>query len=98
MQKYHIAPPELENNNLEPAINRLCCHRWWFKKIKTLRAQALDNLAHNIELVHKHRSCYAGDYVVKLKRKQKTQTRKYLESKLIINECGDYPYSFDCRQ
>ena len=88
-KKYRISPPEIKNNNLAPVINRLCCDRWWFSKIKTLRLQALDNLARSIELVHKHRSCYASDYVVKLKRQQKDQTRQYLSSTFITNENGE---------
>jgi hypothetical protein len=87
--QYHIAPPEFKSDDLEPALNRMGCEMWWFRKIKTLRLRTIETISRSIELVSRCRATYASDYTVKLKRQQKKQSRLYLSSTFIANENGE---------
>ena len=87
--RYHLSPPKFKSEELEPAINRMCCDKWWFGKIKTLRLRNIESISRSIELVNRCRASYASDYTVKLKRQQKEQNRLYLSSTYITNENGE---------
>ena len=89
LDRYGIAPPKAIADDLGPAINRMCCSKWWFRKVQTLRLRTIETIARNIELVSRCRATYASDYTVKLKRKQKEKNRLYLESTYICNENGE---------
>jgi hypothetical protein len=88
-ERYRVTPPPLATDDWEPALNRLSCPRWWFRKIQTLRLRTLEKIARNIELVSRCRSTYASEHIVKLKRRQKEQTRLYLSSSFVTNETGE---------
>ncbi|MGR8981778.1 MAG: replication endonuclease [Gammaproteobacteria bacterium] len=88
VEQYGINPPPVKEG-YEPAVNRMCCYRWWFRKIRNLRLRTLEEIARNIELVSRCRSTYASDYVIKLKRQQKEKNRLYLESTFVSNENGE---------
>lgn len=87
--RYGIDPPPAEDDDIEPLVNRLCCPRWWFRKIRVLRLRRLDEIARDIAMVSRCRSSYASDYVVHLKREQKCSNRAYLESNFVVNEEGE---------
>jgi hypothetical protein len=89
VEHYRITPPTVKEDNLAPALNRMGCPRWWFRKIKVLRLRTIEGIARNIELVNRCRATYASDYAVSIKRKQKEQNRLYLESTFICNELGE---------
>ncbi len=89
VELYGLAPPASKDDNLDPSLNRMCNWLWWFRKIKILRLRNIDEIARNIELVSRCRSTYASDYTVKLKRKQKQDNRRYLESTFVSNEKGE---------
>jgi hypothetical protein len=88
VNRYGITPP-LAKEGYEPAINRMCSDRWWFRKIRVLSLRTLEAVARDIELVSRVRSSYASDYTVKLKKQQKDKNRLYLESSFITNEVGE---------
>jgi len=87
--RYGIDPPKLKEDGFGPVLNRLCCPRWWSRKIRVLSLRTLEEIARNIALVNKCRSTYASDYTVHLKRQQKQRNREYLESATITNENGE---------
>ncbi|WP_245738830.1 replication endonuclease [Nitrosomonas marina] len=89
VQHYRITPPESKTENLEPALNRMCCPIWWHRRIQVLRLRTIETISRNIELVTRYRSAYVSDYAVNIKRKQKEKNREYLESTFICNEVGE---------
>jgi len=56
---YQVKRPSIKNDNLEPALNRMCCHRWWYRRIQILRLRKIETIARNIELVNRLRGTYA---------------------------------------
>lgn len=88
VERYRLTPPRVKEGDLEPALNRMCDARWWFRKIQTLRLQTFEAVARDIELVTRCRGAYASDYTVRLKRRQREQSRLYLESTFVGNEEG----------
>jgi hypothetical protein len=89
VEHYGLTPPPIKDDDYDPAINRMCDFRWWFRNIKTLRLRSIEAVARNIDLVSRCRSTYASDYTVKLKRQQKENNRLYLTSTFISNEKGE---------
>ncbi len=86
---YRVKPPTIKDDDLEPAFNRMCCHRWWLRKIHALRLRTLETVARNIDMVSRYRASYVSDYTVNIKRIQKENNRHYLSSTFICNENGE---------
>jgi len=89
---YQVKRPTLRGENWEPALNRMCCHRWWFRRIQTLRLRKIETISRNIELVSRYRGTYASDFSIHVKRKQKERNRQYLATTFVCNENGE-PFS-----
>lgn len=89
IKHYQLTPPSIKQGDLIPALNRMCCERWWFRKIKILRLRRIETVARNIELVNHSRSSYASYHAIRLNKQQKTQNRIYLSSTVITNENGE---------
>jgi hypothetical protein len=86
---YQVKRPSIKGDNLEPALNRMCCHRWWYRRIQILRLRKIETISRNIELVSRLRGTYASDYTIHVKRKQKERNRLYLASTFVGNENGE---------
>ncbi|MBL8498629.1 MAG: replication endonuclease, partial [Nitrosomonas sp.] len=86
---YKVLRPTLKGENLEPALNRMCCHRWWHRRIKILRLRKIENISRNLGLVSRLRGTYASDYTIHVKRKQKERNREYLASTFVGNQNGE---------
>ncbi len=86
---YQVKRPYVKGDNLEPALNRMCCHRWWYRRIQILRLRKIETISRNIELVSRLRGTYASDYTIHVKRKQKERNRLYLASTFVGNENGE---------
>lgn len=86
---YQVKRPSIKGNNLEPVLNRMCCHRWWYRRIQILRLRKIETIARNIELVNRLRGTYASDYTIHTKRKQKERNREYLASTFVGNQNGE---------
>ena len=86
---YQVKRPSIKGDNLEPALNRMCCHRWWYRRIQILRLRKIETISRNIELVNRLRGTYASDYTIHVKRKQKEKNRLYLASTFVSNENGE---------
>jgi exonuclease VII small subunit len=86
---YQIKPASAKDDNLEPALNRMCCPRWWYRSIKILRLRKIENISRNIGLVSQLRGTYASDYTIHAKRKQKERNREYLASTFVGNQNGE---------
>lgn len=89
IKHYQLTPPSIKQGDLIPALNRMCCERWWFRKIKILRLRRIETVARNIELVNHSRSSYASYHAIRLNKQQKAQNRIYLSSTVITNENGE---------
>lgn len=86
---YQIKRPSIKRDNLEPALKRMCCHHWWFRRIKILRQHKIETISRNIALVSRLRGIYASDYTIHVNRKQKERTREYLATTFVGNENGE---------
>lgn len=86
---YQIKRLSVKDDNLEPALNRMCCTHWWNRRIQILRLQKIETIARNLELVNRLRGTYASDYTIHAKRKQKERNRMYLASNFVSNQNGD---------
>jgi len=86
---YQVKRPAVKSDNLEPVLNRMCCHRWWYRRIQILRLRKIETISRNIELVNRLRGTYASDYTIHVKRKQKERNRLYLASNFVSNQNGE---------
>ncbi|MCC8996509.1 MAG: replication endonuclease, partial [Nitrosomonas sp.] len=86
---YQIKRPSIKSDNLELALKRMCCHHWWFRRIKILRQRKIETISRNIALVSRLRGIYASNYTIHVNRKQKERTREYLATTFVGNENGE---------
>ncbi|UJP05246.1 MAG: replication endonuclease [Nitrosomonas sp.] len=86
---YQVKRPAIKAHDLEPALNRMCCHRWWYRRIQILRLRKIETISRNIELVSRLRGTYASDYTIHVKRKQKERNRLYLATNFVSNQSGE---------
>ncbi len=71
-----------------PTLNKLSCSNWWLKKVNTLRARHIEQVARKLNLVNKHNSCYASNFAVENRNAQLRNSFEYLIAHQIINEDG----------
>ena len=88
VNRYGIAPPEPKNHsNLTSAcVKRMGCQKWWRRKITTLRQQAIESVARDIGLVHKHKSAYSSIHSQNDRVVQRANTKTYLENTFLSND------------
>ncbi len=70
-------------------LKKFGCDSWWFKQFKTLKKRKLEQVARDLELVHKHQSSYVSNYTNNRRRQEKLLSRQFLESTYINNELGE---------
>ncbi|WP_016955542.1 replication endonuclease [Catenovulum agarivorans] len=77
-----------KENDYQAQLKAFTCEKWWFRNFKRLQKQALEQLARNLELVHKHRSAYSSNLTLENRLKEKALSRLFLESTFVTNEIG----------
>jgi Bacteriophage replication gene A protein (GPA) len=73
---------------LAARVARLCCERFWRRKLRTLHARTIEAVAIDLELVHKHRGLYVSDDAVSRRAGQLARNHHALENTIAINEFG----------
>ena len=84
---YQVKRASVKGDDLEPVLNRMCCSRWWNRRIQVLKLRKIETIARNLELVNRLRGIYASDYTIHIKRKQKERNRLYLASMFELRKC-----------
>jgi hypothetical protein len=79
----------LNQDEIEPTLNRLSCRHWWTKQVRVLRRRTLDTIARNLRLINKQNHAYASSWALKDRSKQKARNRLLLESLVATNAEGD---------
>jgi len=90
-EKYDITPPQAKDyqGDLYPCTKRLCCHRWWRRKITTKQSQTIESVARDLGLVSHQRSAYCSPISQNKRSQQKARTEQYLKNTIIENETGE---------
>ena len=85
---YRIEAPNPEDygNDVVPCINRFCCERWWKRQLTKKQKFTVESVSRELRQVHSHRASYCSNFSFKRHKQQKIVNRKYLESKLAVNE------------
>lgn len=79
---------ELLADKLESAIKRMCCDKWWLRKLNRLRDMTLEHLNITLGLVNKNNSPYASLQAVNEFRYAKKSQKEWLESMQLESEDG----------
>lgn len=69
-------------------VARLCCDRFWRRKLRMLQASTVEAVAIDLELVHKHRGLYVSDDAVGRRAGQLMRNQRAMESTIAVNEFG----------
>jgi len=62
---------------------------YWFKKLKKVKARAVEQISRYMGIVNRQSQIYITDYNLRDRREAKRRTNCFLESMEMINECGD---------
>jgi hypothetical protein len=73
---------------MEARVARLCCDRFWRRKLRTLQARTVEAVAIDLELVNRNRGLYVSDDAVSRRAGQLVRNQRALESTTAINEYG----------
>jgi hypothetical protein len=57
---YGLSLPE--ESTIDVTIKRLCCCRWWKRKLFSLQRQLIEGVACDVGIVHLHSSTYSSIY------------------------------------
>lgn len=71
------------------AIERLCCDRWWRRRLRKSHGRAVERAGIKAGMVRSSRQAYASDVSVARRRQQKSRNRAMLEEMLAVNELGE---------
>lgn len=80
---------ELMADKLEIAINRMCCDKWWLRKLNRMRDMTLEHLNITLGLVNKKNSPYASLQAVNEFRYAKKSQQEWLDSMQLESEDGE---------
>lgn len=70
------------------AIARVFDPVWWVRQIVKLQRQRIEEVARNLEVVHRGRSAYVSAWALAEHQSQKTRNRRILESLVAENQDG----------
>ena len=86
--QYGITPPDPKRHSylISACINRLCCKKWWKRCIDVKRRQAIESVARDLGLVHKHKSAYSSQHSQHDRAAQRANNIAYLENTYITND------------
>ncbi|WP_417437558.1 replication endonuclease [Idiomarina abyssalis] len=77
---------ELVADKLEIAIKRMCCDKWWLRKLNRMRDMTLEHLNITLGLVNKKNSPYASLQAVNEFRYAKKSQQEWLNSMQLESE------------
>lgn len=80
---------ELMADKLEIAIKRMCCDKWWLRKLNRMRDMTLEHLNITLGLVNKKNSPYASLQAVNEFRYAKKSQQEWLDSMQLESEDGE---------
>ncbi|WP_370981010.1 replication endonuclease [Agaribacterium sp. ZY112] len=87
---YQIDPPFVEKGaTYKSCINRLCCSRWWRRKLKNLQNERIEILARDLRQVNAKSSPYCSPITLATRTSQRQASRSYLENTIVVNEKND---------
>nr|WP_275446923.1 replication endonuclease [Pseudoalteromonas sp. Of7M-16] len=75
-------------NKLERGIKRMCCDKWWIRKLKRIRDTTLEHLNITMGLVRKNVSPYASKDAVQEFRSSRKSQAEWVDSMQIESEAG----------
>lgn len=84
-----VPPAPTHGTTLEGALARLCDEFWWRRALRRTVAQAVEESAIDIGLVHRNAGLYVSDESLRRRTEQKRRNRRTLHKLLAINETGE---------
>lgn len=74
--------------DLAPLVRRLCCAKWWRRRVRVLQAREVDQYTRKRGQVAKYRQVYVCDWVVKQRRQAEKRNRETLSQTVATNDHG----------
>ena len=71
------------------AVKRVCCDSWWFKKLRFIHWQLLEEFAVKLRQVSKFAQVYASNGAVSENKRQKMRNADFLAAMEAVSELGD---------
>jgi Bacteriophage replication gene A protein (GPA) len=75
-------------DKITAALARLCCEKWWRRKIRTLHARQLETVCRELGLVNKRNGGYVSHLTLNRRKGQRRRNREILESLEASNNEG----------
>jgi len=86
-EAFCIKPPAAAS--LVGERKRLCCRRWWARKLTALHARLVDQVGRELGFVSRVRQIYVSDPAHRLFVERRRRNRALLELTEAVNEVGD---------
>jgi hypothetical protein len=81
--RYELTPPT--SAYIEGQVKRLCCPRWWLRRIKDKQRKILESVARDLGQIHRFKSPYSSINTQIEHSKQQVATMTYLENTFLSN-------------
>jgi hypothetical protein len=78
-----------KGKNLEGDIARYASEKYWNKKLRHVKARAIERISRHMAIVHRHSQIYITDYNLRERRECKRRTSDFLAMMEMENEIGD---------
>jgi hypothetical protein len=87
LRKYRLSLPD---NVFTPSVwARVTCNQWWLRKLRRRSGKLLETGALRLNLVNRHRDCYASNETVERRRQQVRRNTATLSALEIESEDGE---------
>jgi hypothetical protein len=81
--RYELTPPT--STSIEGQGKRLCCPRWWLKRIKDKQRKILESVARDLGQVQRLKSPYSSVNMQIARKHQQVENMRYLENTFLTN-------------
>lgn len=88
VSSYHLTPvkPNKNGDFLSSCVLRMCCPRWWQKKLSTLQKRTIESVARDLGLVQKKTAAYSSKITQRRRTNQKQLAQQFLENTFLVND------------
>ncbi|RDV26211.1 hypothetical protein DXV75_08950 [Alteromonas aestuariivivens] len=79
-----------DDHSIAEALTQLRSEKFWFKRLKQLAAQQMEEVRRQLDLVHQEKSTYCSSERLSQHQWEKEQSLSYMENKWFCSADGEY--------
>lgn len=84
-EAWGIVPPDVSRLGIEPTIKRLCCKRWWLRRLRKAHAMMVEAAARKAGLVSRSKWAYVSQDTLERRKQQKRRNAAAMAEAVLVD-------------